>query len=346
MLAHKLRGSMELSERKKKILHVLVDEFIVSGLPVSSKKLHEKHLLEYSPATIRNELFSLEELGFLGHTHTSSGRFPLPKAYRTYIDKLMEKGTLKKSEIEYIESHFKHNFSQAEDIVKNAAKVLSELTNYTAIGFSVDNVDENIENIKLVKLNANNLLLVVVTKRHIIKDTVITCEYDVDDNYLSAAEKILCEVFVGKTIQEAASVDAKAVDVKVENFKHLFENILKVFKEYIADEKAKVVLEGSSNIFKYNEFSDIDKTKNFLSIIDKREQLVNILKSTGDIEISVKIGKDENEQLPEDIALVSASITVNGKTVGTSGVLGPTRMDYNRVFLVMDMIKKAIENIK
>ena len=336
---------MDLSERKKKILHVLVDEFIGSGLPVSSKKLHEKHLSEYSPATIRNELFSLEELGFLGHTHTSSGRFPLPKAYRTYVDKLMEKGTLKKSEIEYIESHFKQNFSQAEDIVKNAAKVLSELTNYTAIGFSVDNVDENIENIRLVKLNANNILLIVVTKRHIIKDTVITCEFEVDDNYLSAAEKILCEVFIGKTIEQAASVNGKAVDLKIEKFKDLFDNILKVFKDYLEGKSAKVVLEGSSNIFKYNEFSDIDKTKNFLSIIDKREQLVNILKSTDGIEISVKIGKAESEELPDDIALVSATYTINGKTVGSSGVLGPTRMDYNRVFLVMDMIKKAIENI-
>lgn len=338
---------MELSERKKKILHILVDEFISEGLPVSSKKLHEKHLTEYSPATIRNELFSLEELGYLSHTHTSSGRFPLPKAYRFYIDKLMEKGTLSDEEVGYIESHFKQNFSQAEDIVKNAAKVISELTNYTAIGFSEDNIDESIENVKLVKLNLNSVLLIVITQSCIIKDTVISCESEITDTYLETAEKILSEVFKNKTIKQAAFIGEEFIDDKIQIYKELFTNILNVFKNYVSKDNSKVVLEGSSNIFKYNEFKDIDKTRNFLSVIDNKEQLVNILKSeSNDIEISVKIGKSENEELPEDIALVTATYKLNDKTLVSNGVLGPIRMDYNRVFLVLDMIKKAIESIK
>lgn len=339
---------MELSERKKKILHILVDEFISEGLPVSSKKLHEKHLSEYSPATIRNELFSLEELGYLSHTHTSSGRFPLPKAYRLYVDKLMERGSLSNDEIEYIESHFNKNFTQTEDIVRNAAKVISELTNYTAVGLSVDNISEKIEKIKLIKLNAKNVLLVIVTQTQIIKDTIITCELEITESYLETAEKILSDVFIDKTIEQAAYIDEGLIEDKIQIYQELFNNILQVFKNYVSKDNTKVVLEGSSNIFKHSELMG-DKAKNFLSVIDKKDQLINILKSSDGqdgLEITVKIGKSDNEDLPDDISLVTANYMLNGKTLGSSGVLGPIRMDYNRVFLVLDMIKKAIENIK
>ena len=338
---------MELSDRKKKILQILVEEYILEGTPVSSKKLHEKHLNEYSPATIRNELFSLEELGYLSHTHTSSGRVPLPKAYRLYVDKLMEKGSLSLAEINYIESHFTKNFTQAEDIVKNAAKVISELTNYTAIGFSEDSVDENIEGIRLVRLNAKNILLIIITNSHFIKDTVITCEYEITDSYIETAEKILSEVFQNKTIEQAANIDEQLVEDKIKVYKELFNSILQIFKNYTKNDNAKVVLEGSSNILNYDEFMDKDKTKNFLSVIEKPEHLLSILKSENNgLEISVKIGNDDTENLSDDLALVTANYKVNGKTLASSGVLGPIRMDYNRVFLVLDMIKKAIENIK
>lgn len=337
---------MELSERKKKILHLLIDEFISDGLPVSSKKLHEKYLSEYSPATIRNELFSLEELGFLSHTHTSSGRFPLAKAYRLYVDKLMERGSLNEKEIKYIESHFDKSFTQAEDIVKNAAKVISELTNYTAVGVSIDSIHENIENIRLVKLNAKNILLIIITKQRIIKDTIITCELEITDSYLKTAEKILSEIFQNKTVEQAAYIDEQLVLDKIQSYKELFVNIIEVFKSYVSKDNTKVVLEGSSNIFKHSELTS-EETKNFLQVLDKKDKLADILKDSDEgFEISVKIGKSESEDLPEDMALVTANYKINGKTVGSGGVLGPIRMDYNRVFLVLDIIKKAIENIK
>ncbi len=336
---------MELSDRKKKILQVVVDDYIDDGQPVSSKLIHDRHLQELSPATIRSELAQLEELGYLGQPHTSAGRVPLPAAYKLYVEKLMECKDLSIPEVDYIQSQFTEHLLESEYLVKSAAKIISEMTEYPAVARVEKPEDDTIRSIKLVKLNASSILLIVMTDVNVLKDSIITTNFDADEDYISAAEQILNNEFDGKKLREITEKENLAISAKLENYRQLFDNIVRVIRDYIsAREEDSVVLEGPSNIFKHDEFNDIDTTKNFLSVIDSKKKLSQILSTSDDLEISVKIGKEAGE-LPEDFALVSAQYKLNGKPLGSAGVIGPIRMDYSRVIRVLDMIGKTIDDL-
>ncbi len=338
---------MELSDRKKKILKVVVDDYIEDGQPVSSKTIQERHLSEFSSATIRSELAQLEELGYLGQPHTSAGRVPLAKAYKLYTNELMPREDLTEEEIDYIYSKFSDHFPESEFLVKSAAKLISELTDYTAVGFLGSVSNDVIKNVKLVKLNERSILLIVMTDVNIIKDSIIATDFDADDNYISAAEQILNEVFDEKKLSEATDLDESLLNDRIKNYKLLFEKVVKLLKEYVKSKaEQNLVLEGSTNIFKHTEFNDIDTTKNFLSVLDSKEKLGSILKTEdNNLEITVKIGREDDSSLADDFALVSANYKLNGVNVGSAGVIGPMRMDYNRVIQVLNSIGRTLNEI-
>ncbi len=337
---------MELSDRRKKILQVVVDDYIAEIEPVSSKRVQERHMPEVSSATIRSELAALEELGFLGHPHTSAGKVPLPKAYRYYVDRLMERGRLTEDEIDYIQSHFTANISQAETLVKNAAKVISDITNYTGLGFEKGEAEENIQNIKLVQLSAKTVLLIVVTETKVLKDSIITADNPVDEIYIGAGEEVLNNIFCGRKISEAVKIGEELIESEFIRYRALFKNIIDLFKEYITSRCGTVFTEGTSKILSCPEFNDIEKAKNFLSLIDSKQRLVNMLKegTANSVELTVKIGSEEGEG-SEDFSLVTANYSLMGKTVGSAGVIGPIRMDYRKVVSVLECIRGAIDEI-
>ena len=142
--------AMKMSDRKKKILQIVVDEYINTAVPVSSKNIAEKHLQGVSSATVRNELASLEELGYLTQFHTSGGRVPSPQAYRFYIEELMEKGNLSDSDLDYIEKAFSDKSNDVEHLIKNVSKVISDLTDYTSVAIGPHNDEERIRNLALL----------------------------------------------------------------------------------------------------------------------------------------------------------------------------------------------------
>lgn len=334
---------MDLSERKKKILQVVVDEYIVDGEPISSKAIHEKHLTELSSATIRSELSQLEELGYLGHPHTSAGRVPLSKAYRFYIEKLMQNGTLNEKEIDYIESNFRSGITEADSLVRSAAKVISELTEYPAVS-KLSSAEERIEDIKLVSLKANTVLLIILTENSVLKDSILYTK-GISEQYLDTAATILRELFVGRTLAEAASTGDAEVGKKVEDYRELFESVLAVLRDYVVGEGEKIALEGGTNIFKYSEFNDIEATKNFMSVISNKNTLSKLLSDNdSSIEFAVKIGREDASELPDDLAVVSASFNVQGKSM-EAGVIGPVRMDYKKVFDVLKTIEATLLSV-
>lgn len=337
---------MELSDRKKKILQVVVDDYIADVEPISSKKVQQRHLTDVSSATIRSELAALEELGFLGHPHTSAGKVPLPKAYRYYVDKLMEKGRLTLKEIDYIQSHFNSHLSETETLVKNVVKVISDITNYTGLGLENTENDEIIQNIKLVPLSDKTVLLIVVTETKVLKDSIIITDFAIEELFIETGAEILCNIFCGKKISEAVRIGEDIIFTEFNNYRSLFQNILDVFKEYIEKSGEKIFTEGATKILSCPEFSDIDKARNFLSIIDSKSKLVSMLKdgSAKSVELTVKIGSDELEET-KDFSIVTANYSILGKCIGSAGVIGPIRMDYRKVVSVLDCIRVTIDEI-
>ena len=164
---------MKMSDRKKKILQIVVDEYINTAVPVSSKSITEKHLTGVSSATVRNELASLEELGYLTQFHTSGGRVPSPQAYRFYIEELMQKGNLSEKDLDYIEQAFSDKSHDVEHLIKSVSSVISELTDYTSVAITPHADEETIRNLSLLPCGDGNALLVIMTSERILRDSFI-----------------------------------------------------------------------------------------------------------------------------------------------------------------------------
>ncbi len=337
---------MVLSDRKRKILKAVVDDYIETAEPVSSKNICDKYLSDCSPATVRNELSALESMGYLVQPHVSAGRIPSQKAFRMYVDELMTAKPLTDEEIKVIDGYFQRKTDSVEELVTNAAKVISEMTNLTSVVVQIPDKDDVIRKVTVVELNGRSALLVVVTDSSVLKDNIIDLPGDMDSESLRTANNWLNKVFVGKKVSEAEDFDNIKSDLSVEFalYKELYRRIVEILKKS-SHEKGEVLTAGSSRIFDYPEYSDASKAKDFMMRLESKEDLAEIFDTTDEkFEVVVKIGQEE-ENLPEGCSSVSAKISVNDKTLGSAGVIGPVRMDYTKVISVLEHIGKLIDKI-
>ncbi len=334
---------MAISDRKRKILQVVVDDYITSAVPVSSKNIHEHHLEHLSPATIRSELAALEEMGYLIQPHTSAGRIPSSMAYRMYVDELMTRPTLTRAEFAYIKESFYRSLSDVEQVVKNAAKVICDLTNYTSVASFADYHSERVMGIRLIRLTETTVIMIIVTDKKQIRDFILDNDIRDDEEFIAMAEKLLNRIFSGKSLAELKEVSL-SLDGEFERYRLLFDSVMEKIRQY-ANTSRQVVLEGGSKIFEYPEYNDIGRVRNFMSVIDSKEKLRGLLSAGEGFEINVRIG-DENEggEL-SDFSLVSANLKCNGMNIGTAGVLGPVRMNYGKVIKVMEGIGEVLRTI-
>lgn len=336
---------MELSDRKKKILQYVVDDYIETAVPVSSKSLTERHLQTISSATIRNELSALEELGYLTQLHTSSGRVPSAEAYKLYVSELMVKDKLSTKELDYIKKIFLEKADNLEEVIKNTAKVISELTSYPSVGITSRNGGEKIENIKFFRYRPDQALVLIVTEYRLLKDNYITVPKGMTDEQLSESEKVLGNMFKGRTFEEICNLKPELEDDFM-GYKNIFVNVIEALKSYMRYADSDVVTEGEDKILEHPEYADISKIKNFLSVVTSKDKVMNLLTDDGkDIKINVKIGTDGYDEIPKDCSLVTATYTANGNKLGTYGVIGPIRMDYQKVVAVLENVGKILESI-
>ncbi len=336
---------MKLSERKKKILQIVVDDYIETAVPVSSKNITDKYMHDISSATVRSELSALEELGYLTQLHTSSGRVPSPEAYKLYVSELMVKDKLSQKDLNYIKKIFTEKTGNIEHVFHSAVKVISDLTDYTSIGVPAAGVDEKIEVVKLVRIKPTEALVIIVTQSRLYKDNYIQLPKDITDEAVDNASDMLNKVFVSKTLLETEEVSVEALASFTE-YKEIFLNVIDALKEYAARNE-DVVMEGEDKILNHPEYADVDRIKNFLSVVSSNDKMVHILNDDGsDIKINVKIGTEEGtDGIPEGCSVVSATYSVNGQKLGTYGVIGPSRMDYQKVVSVLENVGKILESI-
>lgn len=336
---------MKMSDRKKKILQIVVDEYINTAVPVSSKSITEKHLNDVSSATVRNELASLEELGYLTQFHTSGGRVPSPQAYRFYIEELMEKGSLSEKDLDYIEKSFQSRSYDVEHLIKNVSKVISDLTDYTSVAISPHADAETLKSLALLPCGDGKALLVIMTSERILRDSFIDIPENMTDEDLEGASKIISKLFEGKELAAIREVE-ESVLADFGQYRQVMSEVIAALKEYSRPRDEDVVLTGAEKIFKHPEYEDIENVKNFLSVISSKDRLADIIEGENDeIQINVKIGSCEDKDMPSDCSVVTATYLAGGKNLGTYGVIGPIRMDYPKVITVLENVGKALEEL-
>ncbi|MCX4312284.1 MAG: heat-inducible transcriptional repressor HrcA [Clostridia bacterium] len=335
---------MGLTGRKEKILRAVVDGYIENCQPVSSSEIKDKHFPALSSATIRNEMASLEEMGYLSQIHTSSGRVPTAEAYRLYVERLMPRRKLSRSELKIVKRYFNKKVTELDEMLKSTAKVISEITNLTSVAYLQNTDDATVINIKIVRITDSTALIIIVTNIGILKDVTAHIGFGVTDEYCNQASKFVTEAFGGHKISEINKPKRIVKQVKKE-YERVFDTVLKIFKSYSHDEMfSDIVLEGSSKILEQPEYANLQKAKAMLEFLDAKEELVPVLQNSDDMNISIKIGKDNEirDGMPE-CAIVTTSYSIDGTTVGNAGVIGPIRMDYSKVVSVLDYISKTVQ---
>ena len=335
---------MTLSDRKKKILYSLVDDYIVTAEPVSSKKIQAEHLPDYSSATIRNELSALESMGYLVQPHTSAGRIPSQKAFRFYVDQLMVT-PLSQDEISAIEGHFVDKISSLQDVMSKVTSVLSEVTHLTSVAVEDSATGELVQSIKLVRLTQGNALVLVVSDKNVFKDHIIEIPENLSEDDLAKVNGWLNHLFTPKSIDELRSLKLDEVlDEELKILQGLFEDVLKILRD-VSKKKKEIITQGAAQILDYPEYSDKDNAKQFLQVIEQKQKLADMFAEDNGMELNIKIGREEEQNLPDGCSLVTAKIGINKNSYGNIGVIGPVRMDYKKVVSVLDHIGKLIEKL-
>lgn len=331
-----------LSERKKKVLQALVDSYITSVEPISSAAIQAKYLPEVSTATIRSELAMLEAMGYLNQPHVSSGRVPSSKAYRYYVDHFIQDGDI---DIEQVKQTVEERFKTVGEIVRDGAKIVSDITNYTSMLMitSADNI--TIKEVKLVDLYDKSALVLIITDNGVIKNKEIPLPPDAGADYIEVANGLLCRSFAGKRLAEVLNDSADAAEKELDEFKTVFEEVISLIADFKRSREEQVYVEGTEKIFDYPEYRDVDNVRNFMSVVSHKEKLADLMNGDGDIEYSIKIGSEDAQEL-RNMALVSARYTIDGKEVGQVGVIGPERMDYKKVLSVLKELGRLLGNQK
>ena len=337
---------MSLSERKKKILKIAVDNYIETASPVSSKTIAEQYGECISSATIRSEMSALEELGYLEQPHTSAGRIPSNDAYKLYVSDLMVKEKPTAKELDYIKRIFLEKTDDLESVIRSTAKIISELTSYTSMAVASHDESEKVTGIKLFRFKPDSALVIIVTETRLLKDKCISVPESMTDENLADANRVLEKMMVGRTLVECSELGPE-VEEEFGNYKAVFVMVVDALKNYVSYDDADLIVEGEDKMLDHPEYADIGKIRRFLQAVTSKDKIIGLLSDDGtrNMQINVKIGSEGYEEIPDDCSLVSATYTVNGVKLGTYGVIGPVRMDYKKVVAVLENVGKILESI-
>ena len=336
---------MRMDERKFLILQAIIDDYISTAMPVGSRTISRKSGVGFSPATIRNEMSDLEELGYLDQPHTSAGRIPSLKAYRLYVDQLMKVANLSEEESRNINDHLNLRTAQTEEVIRSAAKALSDATHYTSVILAPQLNTLRIKRIQFVPVTANTALMILVTTAGIVKDAIIHVPAGLTADHLYMISKALTERLQDQPMHRVREIFEQMIGETSES-RQLLTDVMKVVASKLeAPDGRDVVLGGTSNLLNYPEYSDVNKARNFLSVLETKDRLIPLLKQNGGMEITIRIGPETGIKELEDCSVVSATYRIGEHSQGTLGIIGPTRMNYARVISVLDYMGRVLGNL-
>ena len=328
---------MGMDERKLRILQAIIDDYILTAVPVGSRTISKKYDMGLSSATIRNEMSDLEELGYLDQPHVSAGRIPSAKAYRLYVDSLLQAGILPDDSFESIRAHFGGRVHQLEDVIDHAADVISSLTQYTAVVLPPKGKEPRLRTVQLVPVSDNMALVVIATDSGIVRDNVVRINGDLDDDTLYTISRTLTAELKGRTLSEACSLLPGLIDRMKDN-NDLLQSLYGFFRERQGNPAPHVAVGGTSNMLSYPEYNDVEKARNFLSIMETKDKLADIISGAGEMAFTVRIGPETGIPEMSDCSIVTATYSTRSGQQGTIGVIGPTRMQYSKVISILNMM--------
>ncbi len=337
---------MNIDDRKIKILQAIINDYIRTGDPVGSRTIAKNYDLGIGSATIRNEMADLEELGYLEQPHASAGRIPSSKGYRLYVDKLMNNQKITVEEDLKIKQYIIDSaMLEVDKIVRQTSALLSELTKLTCVIETPSVKRSFIKSIQLIKVDEYNLISVFLTDTGFIKNHIMKLNNRVPRiEILMQINQVINNRLVKRSIEEINLEVINNLKRDLSGYEEIFNAILPILYDTLnAADSSEVFMEGTTNIFNYSEYNDIDKAKEMLSLFNDKESLMDLFNPQDNITIS--IGDENYRQQAKDCSIISGEYSFGDRTIGKIGLIGPRRINYSKVITIMSEVIKELNNI-
>ena len=337
----------DLDERKRKILKAIIQTYLETGEPVGSRTISKYTDLNLSSATIRNEMSDLEDLGYIVQPHTSAGRIPSDLGYRLYVDELMKE---KDQEVSEMKEMMIEKTDRMERVLKQVVKVLASNTNYATLITGPTYHHNKVKFIQLSKLNEEQLLAVIVVEGNLVKNQIVNLDETIDDEQILKLNLLLNTQLNGLTIEEISLGMITKLKEQAGVHSGVVSTVLDAVADAIAvdDEEVPVYTSGATNIFKYPELSDGAKASQLIGTLEQKDLWREILTeddadSDKKNEIQVYIGSETQVQSMKDCSIVTANYELGDGLRGTIGIVGPKRMDYDKVVSTLRSLKSQLD---
>ena len=335
-----------LNERKKKILQIIIEDYISSAEPVGSRTIARKYDLGLSPATIRNEMSDLELLGYLEQPHTSAGRIPSAQAYRFYVDALIELGTLTDNDMALIDGWYNERRRNIDDIFQSTAKILSRMTQNVSMVLTNQQTIANFCYLKFLPLDSQHAILCIVADDGSIDTNVVDIPLGMSSEEMDYLAGKMSKLLEDRNLSDISVEILQNVHTDVVEDKLIFSSLLQAVRKMTGRrQEQKVFLGGTKQLLNQPEFRDVERVRNLLGILEEEKVLKDLLQGGEDSGLKVTIGSEKKFTGIQDCSMVQATYRLNGQIVGTMAVLGPTRMEYGKVISVMDYLHKYLKTI-
>ncbi len=338
---------MQLDERKTKILQAIIRNYLETGEPVGSRTISKYTDLNLSSATIRNEMADLEELGYILQPHTSAGRIPSDKGYRFYVDTMMQE---KEREVVEMKEMLLERQDKMEVLLKQVAKILAQNTNYATMISAPQTHHNKVKFVQLSRVDANQILAVIVVEGNVIKNNILPVAQELSDETLLKLNILLNTHLNGLSIQEINLGMIAAMKQQAGIHSDIVSEVIDAVAEAIkADEDLRIYTSGTNNIFRYPELADQQKASELISTFEEKQMLSGLVQerladedSTG---IQVYIGNETPVSSMKDCSVVTATYELEEGMRGTIGIIGPKRMDYDKVIGTLKALQSQLDEL-
>lgn len=327
-----------LGTRQKELLKAIVEEYIKTAHAVGSKSLCKK--FKCSSATIRNDMAVLENLGYLEKTHISSGRIPAESGYRYYVDNLMEAKKISGEDMLKLQTIFNNNKLSLNDAIIKSLEIVSDITNYTSVILGKASSENFLQKVEVIPISENKIIAIVITDKGHVENKIITLNEDIDPKEVMKTTELLNKMLVGTPLNEVGKKLEFDIKPIIGNYVKNYEVLYNAFYEALSNftDDKDVHFSGKTNILKQPEFNTVDNIKSIISKFES-EDIVNKIEGTDD-EVKVYIGKDS--EFDDNVTIVKTRYKTKDKE-GTIAIIGPKRMQYERVVTMLEYIKENIE---
>ena len=334
------------SDRAETLLKTLIERYIQDGQPIGSRALAKDSGLDLSPATIRNVMSDLEEMGLILSPHTSSGRVPTAKGYRMFVDSLLTIKPMRSDTIESIKQQLTAT-ANIEGIISNASSMLSDITKLTGVVTIPKRELVRLEHIEFVKLSPKRILVILIVNGHEVQNRVIDVERDFSLSELQESANYLNAEYSGQDLAGIRERLFSSMQQARDSMQQLMQDTMNLADQILRSSKNDdYILAGQTNLMSYNEMCDIDKLRKLFEAFNSKRDLLHILDQSIQAEgMQIFIGGESGHKILDEMSLVTAPYKVNDEVVGVLGVIGPTRMAYDRVIPIVDVTAKVLSAV-